>query len=417
MRKCLGLILIALLLISSCQEEEAQFLSNKIELKEITVQDNKIKLEWNKPYIKNFNRYLIFKSDDPITDYSQYYSFAEINDIDQTIYYDNLSLEKETYYAIAAISSTSEPLISNSKKFVREDLIIFKNNPNDIVFYSEQNNLFVFIENKIFVVDYENFEISDSIVLNSDENYGSIGNYNGEDELYVACSDGNVFIYDMMSLNEKANFYVGGKVRSVVADNNNNIYVKTYDSSGKMTSYNRETLSPISTYIGFSTTGKLLHFSNTSRIVERTENNYYIYYYDHDLSGNLTNVGYIYNYNISYYEDISEITNETDYFIVGTTGVVFDSDLNFVDEIGDQYGNSFSSFFSEDYFYASVFENKEVQVFSNTNLNYIKEYSTNLYPLKVFKDNNTLIIFGTDEYYYDYYYSTTNFSIEKINLN
>lgn len=407
-----------LFILSCSNNDDFDLLSSRLALKEIVIENNKIKLEWNRPYINNFSRYVIYKSDIPNVDYTHYYNnVIEIYDIDETIYFDNLSLDKDVYYTVVAFSQNGEPLVSNSQKLLRDDLIIFNDKPSDAILYPENNALFIFIDRKIYLVDYENMEVADSIVLNSNENFGSIGSYNGSDELYIACSDGFARIYDINTLNEVNNIYVGGKVKSVITDSYNNLYIKTYKNyDGDLHCYSRVTLNLIDSYTDYyNYDGKIKHLNNSNRIISRF-NDRYVFYYDHDLNGNFTNSGYIYNSNISYNDNIIEIIEGSEDIIVGATGVILNSNLEYITQIGDNYNNTFSSFSGEDYIYASNFNNKEISLFNKVSYYLVKNYSTNLYPLNVFKDNNTMIIIGTDKMDYQYY-SNAKFSIEKITIN
>ncbi|MBI9054775.1 MAG: hypothetical protein JEY96_13210 [Bacteroidales bacterium] len=421
MRKILYLLIIVSIFVNSCSDDDLTVLSNRIALKELTIENSQIKLEWNRPYIQNFDSYRIIRTTEPITNFENYYyyeSIAKITDIDETVFYDNLTLKEDVFYTVVATSSATNALVSNSQKLDNTGKVIFEDRPNDVVFYPEGNKLFMFYRSKIYLVDYETMEISDSIVLSPDEHYGTLGNFNNKDELYVSCSNGSIRIFDIKTLTEIATISVGGNIKSVVCDDFNNLYLKTY---GRIYSYSRSTLNFIDGYSGvFSYNGTIKHLKNSNRIIEITSNispdN--LIYYDHDNSGNFTSAdddNYHGDHPLNH--EIFECFPEGNYFITDKVGAIYNQYLDYVTQIGDWYYNEFENFFVDNYIYAIKAEEKEIELYSKTSFSYVKTYTTTFYPVFVFKDNSELIIIGSDYYESNYYYGNAKYTIEKINLN
>ncbi|MFC2103849.1 hypothetical protein ACFLS4_00665 [Bacteroidota bacterium] len=410
-------LLVSLVLLISCSENETAVLSSKIALKEITIENNQIKLEWNRPYIRNFSYYAIYRTNQPLTSVYDYYysSIAQIYDIEETVYFDDLTLENNVYYTIVAFSSDNEPLISNSQKFERKNLIVFEESPNDVVFSSQNNLLFVFIENKIYKCDYDSMEIKDTIVLASSLNYGSVGIYNNETELYVSCSNGYVRIYDTNDFTEKGFVFIGGSVKSAILDKYDILYIKTYlNYDGKVYSCQRSTLNLIDEYTSwYSYDCKIKHFKNSNRIVEIPSSSR-IVYYDHDNNGSFTDSDYIYDYDYPKSNDIFELFPDEDKIITHKSGAIYNSSFNYIAQLGDNYYDYYNHFFVADYIYAASAVAKEIKLFSKTSYSLIDTYNTSFYPMYVFKDNNELIIFGSND---NSYYSNRKYSIEKLTLN
>jgi len=419
MRKILHLLVILSIFVNSCSEDDITILSNRVALKELTIENNQIKLEWNRPYIQNFDSYRIYKTNQPISSFDNYYgSIAQISDIDETVYYDNLTLEDDVYYTVVATSSTSDALVSNIQKLDNSEKVVFEKRPHDVVFFPEESKLFLFIDSKIFSVDYESMEITDSIVLPSSENYGSCGNFNNNNELYASCSDGYLRIFDIETLTEKATIRAVGSIKSTVCDEYNNLYIKTY---GRVYSYSRSTLNFIDGYSGaFSYNGKIKHLKNSNRIIEITSNisPVELIYYDHDDNGFFTTANSD-NYHGDHplNHEIFECFPEGNYFITDKVGAIYNQHLGYVTQIGDWYYNQFDNFFVDNYIYAIKSEEKEIELYSKTSFSYIKTYSTSFYPVFVFKENAELIIIGSDYYESNYYYGNAKYTIEKINLN
>jgi len=414
-----------LIFVNSCSEDDLTVLSNRIALKELIIENNQIKLEWNRPHIKNFDFYRIYRTTEPITNFDNYYyngSIAQITDIDETVYYDNLTLEENVYYTIVATSSTSEPIISNCQKLENSDQVIFDDSPYDVVFYPEGNKLFLFMGTKIYSVDYELMEIADSIVLSSDENYGSLGNFNNKDELYVSCSNGYLRIFDVNTLIETANIYIGGNIKSTVCDDNNILYIKTYENwDGNLYSYNRSTLNQIDKYSGwYDYNGRIKHLKNSNRIIEITSSISPddLIYYDHDDNGFFMTAN-----NDNYHSDhplnheIFECFPEGNFFITDKAGAIYNQNLGYVNQLGGSY-SLYEHFCIDDFIYAASSEKKEIWKFSKMYHTSVQNYPTLYYPKFIYKDGNQLIIIGYD--YYDSYsssYGNIKYTIEKINLN
>jgi len=421
MKKIFYLVIIAI--IASCSNnDDFDLLSKRLALKEVVIENNKVKLEWNRPYINNFSRYLVFKSNNPDIDYSNYYygAIAEIYDIEETTYFDNLSLEEDVYYTIVAYSYNSESLVSNTQQLTRDNIIIFQNKPDDAIFYPEQDNLFIVISNVLYKLDYKLMEIQDSIILGSSPNYWSLGKYNGNYELYAGCCNGYAKIYDANTLDEKVSFYVGGEIQSVVTDNNGNLFIKSYEGwDGVLKSYKRNGLTLTDTYTGwFDYKGKIKHLNNSNRIIEITTSvsPVNLIYYDHDSEGNFTNVDDD-NYHGDYPLDAKIFTTfpDGDYFITDNEGAIYNSNLTYIAQLAYGYASYYNNFFIDDYIYAAYAEEPQIQVFSKTSYNMVNSYNTSYYPAYIFKDSNELISISSENSNYQYY-SNSKFTIEKITL-
>lgn len=414
MRKTLYLLILSLLLYS-CSEDEGNFLSSKLELQEVTIENNKVKLQWNRPYLPGFINYVIYKTPEPFNQSGYYYNnlVATITEADETIYYVNLSLDEDVYYTVIAYSEYGEPLVSNSQRFIRDDLIIFENTPTDVVFDATNKLLFVFVNNKIYKCNYENMEVEDSILLSSSNNYGSIGDYNGQKELYVGCSNGFLRIYNIGTLEEKAYVMLGGNVINAELNDQNILFIKAYDDyDGIIYSYNRASLNMIDQYESwYSENGKIKLFRNVNRVVE-IDDSYRISYYDYSEDGTIINADYEYDYSYPKSTEIFELFPNEDKIITHHAGAIYNSNLQYVTQLGDSYYDHYNHFFIDDYIYAASGEYKQVRTFSKSSYNLIKIYETSFYPVKVFKDGNELVIFGSNEVYYG-----AKYTIEKISIN
>jgi hypothetical protein len=402
--------LIVMLFLAACSDNSDYVtLSSRLVLKDITLENNRIKLEWNRPYMEDFSYYTIYRSDVPGTNFTYINKIEEISDIDKTVYFDKTCLEENVYYTVVAYRYENDPLFSNTLSFSRNDVVVFEE-PNDVVFYPEKKNLFVFLNTAVFVVDYEEVTITDTIVLNSVINTGFIGNYNGKDEMYFGCSDGYVRIFDIDNLNEINSFYVGGSVNNIVTDNYNNLYVS---NSNRLYSYDRATLSYIDTYSGsVFYVGKKKHLKQSDRIVGFYGRSHYLSYYDHDIAGNFTDSDNEY-ISTSYRSTLLEVFN--DIIFVGSHCSVYTKDLNYITQLGD-YSDEFSSVFIDDLIYVADMGNKEIKSFSKTSYLPVNTYSCGLYPLIIFKIEEELIIIGTNFNEYQYI-SDEKYGIEKITLN
>ena len=414
-------LIVFVFLYTSCSKDDSIVLSSKLALKEIIIENNQIKLEWNRPYINNFSYYAVYKTSEPLTSGNYYYgSIAQISNIDSTIFFDVWSLEENIYYTVLAYNSSNVPLVSNSQQLNQSDLVIFNSYPNDVVHYPKGNRLFLFMDNKVYSCDYESMEITDSIVLGSFDNYGSLGSYNGNDELYVACSNGFVRIYDINTLSELAYISIGSNVQSVVADDNGNMFIKSYMNwDWELFSYRRSTLNQTDIYSGWygGDRGRIKHLNNSNTIIEIPINSSSkIIYYDHDNEGNFINAFESNNYSYPKNSEIFEIFSNSDYIITDKSGAIYSSDLDFVRQLGDSYYDYYNDFCIDDYIYGASAVEKEIKLFSKSSYSMVKRNPTSLYPLLVYKDNNELIIFGSDTEQY-MYYSKSKFSIEKITLN
>lgn len=329
---------------------------------------------------------------------------TSIEDVDSNNYTDILTPYGDTisYYIVvtnqAGYSRKSNIVTTNGPKS-------FNINAENAVFHPTEPYVYIKSNNNIItILNYETQEI----LLEKDLG-GVIGNFTIGDngyglELYMPNSDGWVYIYDPLTLEEKASINVGASAVSVETNNNGFIIVSSDDSDYTYEEnriFDRSTLNYIDSDGDFHK-GILKILPSNNELISISVNISPIDmdYYQFDDEGFFTS-----HSNDRYHGDhpldpyIFKIAPANNFLITSKEGAVYSADSN-MEYLGvlPRLSEKFSDFeFNSDasIIYAGLSTDKKIYTYQSSNLNKIEEIPTRGYAWKMKKIGNKLIILNS----------------------
>lgn len=418
----------------SCKKEEVIVINpattvTSIQLKiDQVINDSTITLKWTKFTGSNFQKYRLVRNATYLKN-GQFGIFSEpidsSKDVDHVSFTENnMPLASEIYYDLYVSKDTTQ--FNGGFQHVAQ---VYYHRPNSLVFCiptdvlinKQTQRLYISEENKVTIVNYTNGRIISSKEFPAGIGFCSLGDFNGNTELYVPVNDGWLQILDAATLQLKDKIYVAGySIGSVVAVNG-----KLYVSSSDMTAggynncikvYDRATKDVIGR-TGYWPRTRLLQLEGTS--VEMI-----------DLTINLIPVDLAYfqftpagvpiskmqdPYHGDYIMDANIVRSFPDgsKFITSSSGTIFNKSLTF-DRYVKQYGNYSDFTFNNDgsIIYAANALQKKIDVITYPALNNTSSYPISFYPYKIFRDGNVIIT--VNKTYTNQ--QMTYLLVEKINL-
>ncbi len=389
-------IIWAILCLCSCKKTSNNIVvSDKIVLATPTVSGNKITLRWSKLN----NNALISYSLKRMTDTTNTQAITSINVVaNDTEYTDTLTLNTYVQYYVVANIFSSASIVSNKETYARTDVDLIALTPVDALYDKVDNKICVYsTKGDIAVYDVASKKMIKQIATQANVGYCDLGIYNGKEELYVPRSDGWLFIYDVVTLNQTDQINIGSSVYSVTY-NNGILFISgnNTNSNDIIFSYSRATKLMISYQNSVNNVRvKLRPGSNSAFLGLDNYDNFYACRFD--------NAGYFlsqrYGYLNSYTTYVSsfEIFQGGNSLISAPDGVIVDSNFNYVSSLphGSNTLNTFAFDSSVGLIYAGT-NLKAIQAYSMSNYQLTQTINTLGYPVKIFYNNDSLISVSTN---------------------
>ena len=371
------------------------------------INDSTIVLKWSKYTGDNFQKYRLVRTATYLKN-GLFESFAEPVDSSKDVNHlsfteSNMPLARDIYYNLYISKDTTQingGFQQVASVFYQRPNSLVYGIPMDVLINKQQQRLYILEQNEITLVDYTNGRPVRSKEFPVSIGFCSLGDFNGNTELYVPVNDGWVQILDATTLQVKDRIYVAGYgIGSVVAANE-----KLYVSSSDMTQggysncikiYDRATKSVIGR-TGYWSQTRLLQLEGTSvEIIDLSINLIPtdLSYYQFSPSGMLiTKKQDTYHGDFSMNASVVRSFPDGSKFITSSSGTIFHKSLIF-DRHVNQYGNYSDFAFNNDgsTIYAAIGSQKKIDAITYPALSNIRSYSTSFYPYKIFRDGNTMI--------------------------
>ncbi|MBD1363356.1 hypothetical protein IDJ77_05980 [Mucilaginibacter sp. ZT4R22] len=252
--------------------------------------------------------------------------------------------------------------------------------------------------------------------------YAAMGLIDSKTEIYAPTVDGWLFIIDAATLTVTDKIFVGGENVASAAVFGDKIAVsatersQTYSYENNVKIYDRKTKKLIGRTAYYDNT-HLLNLEGSSEFIDITFNitPTQLTYFKLDNDGKP-----IVKFEDKYHGDhnldptILKSFPDGKKFITGSHGTVYTSDLTFESDL-NYYGTNYTDFaFNQPgtIIYCSELSNKSITAISYPAKTVLKSYVTKLQPLKLFRDDDSLICVSTENVYG---YKAVIF-IEKIKL-
>lgn len=392
------------------------------------INDSTLVLKWSKYPRGHFQKYRLVRTATYLKN-GQFSIYSEPVDSSTDINHlsfteNNMPLARDIYYDLYVKQDSTQYYQGFQQVarlyYPRPNSLVY-GTPKDVLINRQQQWLYVTEQNKITVVDYTTGRVIRSKDFPVSISFCSLGDFNGNNELYVPVNDGWLQILDAATLQLKDRIYIGGYDIGSVAAVNGKLYVSSSDMSASGYSncikvYDRANKTEIGR-TGFWDRTRLLPLEGTSvEMIDLTINLAPIdlCYYQFSAAG-LPLIKKEDSYHGDYQMNPNIVRSFPDgsKFITSSSGTIFNKSLVF-DRYIKQNG-SYSDFaFNSDgsLIYAANASQNKIDVVTYPGTTTISSYPTKYSPFKIFRDGNTLICVGkaaSGQY-------TNYLLIEKINL-
>lgn len=427
MKRIILCLLIGLSLFS-CKKEDVTVIVEQPTLKiDKVINDSTIVLTWNQYTGTHFKKYILtrqatyLKGNDFVTNYD---TVLTSPDVKTTSFTENrMPLARDIYYFLIVETASDEPNANFPKVIYTRPNSVLYCNPTDVIFSKSLNKLYIVEQKKINIIDYATGRPVLSKEFPAGIGYCDLATFNGSDELYVPGNDGWLNIVDAATLELKDRIYVSGLIIGSVLSRNGKLYVSSSDESlglysNNMKVYDRATKIMVNR-VGSYYPSKLMAFDNSNvEMIEIALNRYSpeTAYYLFSPDGNLVlNHG---SFSLgNYYVSTSVIRSFPvgEKFITANSGSIFNQ--SFVFERSLKQSNGFYTDFAFNnngsIIYAADIQYKRIDVINYPAITFTASYPTRLYPYKMFRNDNTLIVVSKTSYDT---YSNSYILIENIKL-
>ncbi|WP_133055348.1 hypothetical protein [Niastella koreensis] len=369
------------------------------------INDSTIVLSWNKYTGASFKQYTLTRQGTYLKGdkFGQYYDtvFTSSNANETSFTENKMPLATDIFYFLMVETGTDVPGSYPPQVIYTRPNSLLHCIPTDVIFSKTLNRLYIFEQKKINIIDYFTGRPVLSKEFPAGIGYCDLATYNGSNELYVPGNDGWVNILNATTLEQIDHIYVAGYTIGSVLSRNGKLYVSSSDQSlgafsNNMKIYDRATKALVSR-VGSYYPSRLMAFDNTNlEMIEMNLNMYPSYptYYLFAPDGTLvfskggSSLG---NYNMS--TSILRSFPYGDRFITSNFGTVISKSFAF-ERYLKQDGHYADFAFNNNgtVIYAADAQSKKIDVINypaNTNTG---SYPAKLYPFKLFRDDNMLIL-------------------------
>ncbi len=381
--------------ISSCKKSKHTDLSaTQIVLSPLKVSGNKIELNWSKLNNDSLQMYRIIKTFDS-SNISNYLYITV--DKSTTTYTDSTPLAPYVQYYVVAYLPSGHAIISNKQTNNRTDFEFMSIWPQDVIFDRDSRQLYIYSSTGDIVdYDLQTNKAVKTIKTYADIGACTIGTYNGIKELYVARTDGWLFIYNAATLDQIDQINVGGQLYDI-ACNGDILYVcGTSSMNNTLFAYSRNTKSIVSKLpnSGSGVTRIKLIPNTNSELIGITDHDDLFHYKFNAGTYVSTQHAYLSSYSFSTY--IFEMYPDGSNFISSESGTIVGNNLVYISNLphGTIIFTSFDFDNTNQLIYAGCSINT-IQAYSMSNYQLTRSVKTQGMPSKIFFDNGNLISVST----------------------
>ncbi len=380
----------------------------------VKLDDGNLKLEWEKDANLGFENYTIHAVNEDYLNNEETFNNEKIVKVNsnqnENSFIDATPFTKgQIFYAVSKVI--------NGKK-VRSKNYLSIQNPRTIKFKPSQTLKNPYNQEEIIIINSDGGEVLfynikslsyDKVLTNGKIYYCSIGKYQGVEDLYVPCKEGNIFVIDLAThkIKEKIFLITDYNILSVIPINDNLLFIEKhpYADGGGMLVYNRITNKVLNRTGSYSMSG-------TSKLIYAKENYFYYLWSDGleygsssairrlNISGNDVFTDLLFNYSMAD-SRLFALSDDKTFFV--STKYGYQSDVNyenFTEVTTNKYYKD--SFFGDakiasdnKHIYFSVPDYSKIEVFEKNNFTtIIKQYKTNGIPLLLEVLQNQIISFN-----------------------
>ncbi len=412
--------LLVVFVVVSCSIEnppETKELTDEIILNTLRKENEHIILNWSILKDPEFESYEVLRSESKQPD--SFESLTIVSNNQKTDYIDtDVPFDPQVSYKIVGhLNQNSASIESNTEIYGRPEILALNGQIDQVIPQFEKNRFFLIDRNGfISILDYQKQEIIKTLSIESRIGYADIHKYNGKEELYVPRNDGWIYIYDANTF-ELLDRIDTGRASSSIVYSLNKLFVSTDAWTQKpLKIYDRQSGEIIEETGDFELTRirkvpntatdileislsiapvdqDFYRFDNDGMLLEHRDD---IYHGDFDLDANIFN----------FFPD-------TNYFITGRKGAIYDIDMIYQSRLPQGY-LEFSSFgFNEDenIIYAGCSNERSIQKYDLNDFSQQGFIKTESYPQFIFRINQQIIIIGRSSRSYN-----SRFIFEIINL-
>lgn len=404
--KAVTMALMAVLI--ACTEEEK---GPSLSLSITEISDSNRLLEWNE--VVNAEGYGIWRSvkrdgvlQDPILIGSV--DFLTLRYVDESV---PLATELQ-YYVVTTVNNRE--LRSNVASSSGASYLPI--HPYQMKLLPDENLAVVRDYSTVFLIDYDQQVIKDRREFSGKLGVFDFGTFNAHLEMYLPCSDHNIYILDPYRLNMIDTLNANYPVASVAVNSRGTIYFSCSNPQTPLKLYDRTTLALISQYQGETDSGILLQSDNRLLTVSSHLSPATMSFYTFDDTGNLISRADD-PYNWDYEMDSEPLKMSAKYIVTSTEGFVYtaDDNMSWVTTLVNGGSNQTDFAFSEDggTIYSAVSSSR---VIYKTIVNGLtSSISTKGYPWIMSRNGDQLIVLSSPTAFYPS--MTTNAVIvERVSL-
>lgn len=417
--------------LAACKKEKEYVInppkfSNFLTLDQV-INDSTLVLKWGKYTGENFKRYVlkrrsVYIKNGVIKEYDE--PIDSSVDIEHLTFTDKTPFTREINYMLYVIykgNTWQDTITSLGSVYYKRPNTFLGGDVNDALIDRQNQKLFIVTGGKkVTILNYGSRQVA-STELPATIGYCALGNYNGNDELYVPVNDGSLHILDAGTLQLKERIYIGGTTVSSVAAYNGKLYISTSNNSESLYKnsikvYDRAGKN-IVTSAGYYQNTRLLPLDGTSlEMIDLTISyttkslNYHKFSADGMLISETKNSDY---FNSKLDASVMRSFPDGSKFITSYYGSIYDKSLSLLGEVGKGAYRDFAFNSDGSVIYGANSNPQRIDVISYPALTTTRSYSTMANPLKIFRDGNSLIcvsMYGSYASEYNYLF------IEKINL-
>ncbi len=377
-----------------------------------------LKLKWNPIQTSDFVQYIVIRTftndtikdipaNTPVTSIS---SFTRIADpiktefIDQAINSSSTVTSKVNYRIFAQLGNR----FVSSRNIVPFSAIPWLNAiVSDMVWLPKTQSLFLVDKGNSFVhkIDLQKDTIEKSLkclFVGSQYMYIDGGLHNGVEELYVPQSTGHVYVINPITLAEIDRIPYSssgsGVLASVITDNNGTLFT-SMQSPFRMSMFNRQNKNIVAETDVTNNTVRLRKMSS-NKLVGVPMSSGYMFTFDYNTSAktlNMTNYIYL---SASLSSDAFEVSTDGNFFIVGSAGVVYNKNLQLINQLSNITGSlnyvdfAFSADGKKLYAANSISTRRQIDVINTTNFTLEKTIPIRTMPRNIVVTEKQIIIFS-----------------------